>query len=72
MACFSQFMCLSDLHADGDYRLIMVDLKKLRRLRKINPQTTSAKALKDEGFTAEEVPATTTGGRGRTSGVRSR
>merc|ERR1719258_870086 len=26
MACFSQFMCLSDLHADGDYRLIMIDM----------------------------------------------
>merc|ERR1719199_674158 len=34
MACFSQFMCLSDLHADGDYRLIMVDLKKRIRIYK--------------------------------------
>ena len=40
-----------------EFLSIMVDLKKLRRLRKINPQTTSAKALKEEGFTAEEVPA---------------
>merc|ERR1719247_2313423 len=34
MASFSQFMCLSDLHADGDHRLIMVDLKKRIRIYK--------------------------------------
>jgi len=34
MSCFSSFMCLSDLHADGDHRLIMVDLKKRIRIYK--------------------------------------
>jgi len=34
MSCFSSFMCLADLHADGDHRLIMVDLKKRIRIYK--------------------------------------
>jgi Bardet-Biedl syndrome 1 protein len=34
MSAFSSFMCLSDLHADGDHRLIMVDLKKRIRIYK--------------------------------------
>merc|ERR1719453_1739277 len=38
-----------------EFLSIMVDLKKLRRLRKINPNTCSARGLKDEGFTAAEV-----------------
>lgn len=32
MSCFSSFMCLADLHAEGDHRLIMVDLKKRIRI----------------------------------------
>lgn len=34
MSAFSSFMCLADLHADGDHRLIMVDLKKRIRIYK--------------------------------------
>mmetsp|Transcript_53719 Transcript_53719/g.166806 ORF Transcript_53719/g.166806 Transcript_53719/m.166806 type:complete len:595 (+) Transcript_53719:121-1905(+) len=34
MSCFSSFMCLADLHAEGDHRLIMVDLKKRIRIYK--------------------------------------
>jgi len=34
MSCFSSFMCLADLHADGDHRLIMCDLKKRMRVYK--------------------------------------
>jgi Bardet-Biedl syndrome 1 protein len=34
MSAFSSFMCLADLHADGDHRLIMVDLKKRIRIFK--------------------------------------
>jgi len=34
MSCFSSFMCLADLHADGDHRLIMVDLKRRIRIYK--------------------------------------
>lgn len=34
MCCFSSFMCLSDLHAEGDNRLIMVDTKKRMRIYK--------------------------------------
>mmetsp|Transcript_23512 Transcript_23512/g.51569 ORF Transcript_23512/g.51569 Transcript_23512/m.51569 type:complete len:590 (+) Transcript_23512:193-1962(+) len=34
MCCFSPYMCLADLHADGDHRLIMVDLKKRMRIYK--------------------------------------
>lgn len=34
MSCFSSFMCLADLHAEGDHRLIMVDLKKRMRIYK--------------------------------------
>mmetsp|Transcript_80632 Transcript_80632/g.231512 ORF Transcript_80632/g.231512 Transcript_80632/m.231512 type:complete len:589 (-) Transcript_80632:49-1815(-) len=34
MCCFSSFMCLADLHAEGDHRLIMVDLKKRMRIYK--------------------------------------
>lgn len=34
MTCFSSFMSLSDLHADGDHRLIMVDLKRRIRIYK--------------------------------------
>merc|ERR1719380_592305 len=32
MSAFSQFLCLADLHADGEHRLIMVDLKKRIRI----------------------------------------
>jgi Ca2+-binding EF-hand superfamily protein len=38
-----------------EFLSIMVDLKKLRRQRKINPATTTAKELRAEGFTAAEV-----------------
>mmetsp|Transcript_89952 Transcript_89952/g.142135 ORF Transcript_89952/g.142135 Transcript_89952/m.142135 type:complete len:595 (-) Transcript_89952:174-1958(-) len=34
MSAYSSFMCLSDLQADGDHRLIMVDLKKRIRIYK--------------------------------------
>eukprot|EP00929_Paragymnodinium_shiwhaense_P120367 TRINITY_DN92299_c0_g1_i1.p1 TRINITY_DN92299_c0_g1~~TRINITY_DN92299_c0_g1_i1.p1 ORF type:complete len:598 (-),score=146.79 TRINITY_DN92299_c0_g1_i1:95-1888(-) len=34
ICCFSGFMCLADLHADGDHRLIMVDLKRRIRIYK--------------------------------------
>eukprot|EP00403_Amphidinium_massartii_P031176 CAMPEP_0178386438 /NCGR_PEP_ID=MMETSP0689_2-20121128/8560_1 /TAXON_ID=160604 /ORGANISM="Amphidinium massartii, Strain CS-259" /LENGTH=599 /DNA_ID=CAMNT_0020006775 /DNA_START=42 /DNA_END=1838 /DNA_ORIENTATION=- len=34
MTAYSPFMCLADLHADGDHRLIMVDLKKRIRIYK--------------------------------------
>eukprot|EP00747_Dinoflagellata_sp_TGD_P031850 gnl/TRDRNA2_/TRDRNA2_135582_c0_seq2.p1 gnl/TRDRNA2_/TRDRNA2_135582_c0~~gnl/TRDRNA2_/TRDRNA2_135582_c0_seq2.p1 ORF type:complete len:585 (+),score=116.91 gnl/TRDRNA2_/TRDRNA2_135582_c0_seq2:236-1990(+) len=34
MTAYSSFMCLADLHADGDHRLIMVDLKKRIRIYK--------------------------------------
>merc|ERR1719333_152670 len=34
MTCYSSFMCLADLHAEGDHRLIMVDLKKRIRIYK--------------------------------------
>mmetsp|Transcript_100526 Transcript_100526/g.260158 ORF Transcript_100526/g.260158 Transcript_100526/m.260158 type:complete len:591 (-) Transcript_100526:50-1822(-) len=34
MSCFSSFMCLADLHAEGDHRLIMCDLKKRMRIYK--------------------------------------
>lgn len=34
MSAFSSFMCLADLHADGDHRLIMTDLKKRIRIYK--------------------------------------
>mmetsp|Transcript_59051 Transcript_59051/g.104958 ORF Transcript_59051/g.104958 Transcript_59051/m.104958 type:complete len:600 (+) Transcript_59051:52-1851(+) len=34
LSCFSAFMCLSDLTADGDHRLIMVDMKKRIRIYK--------------------------------------
>lgn len=34
MSCYSSFMCLSDLNADGDHRLVMVDLKKRIRVYK--------------------------------------
>jgi Bardet-Biedl syndrome 1 protein len=34
MTCFSSFMCLADLHADGDHRLIMVDMKRRIRIYK--------------------------------------
>merc|ERR1719326_859344 len=34
MSAYSSFMCLADLHADGDHRLIMVDLKKRIRIYK--------------------------------------
>lgn len=34
MVCYSPFMCLADLHADGEHRLIMVDLKKRIRIYK--------------------------------------
>jgi len=34
MSCFSSFMCLADLHAEGDHRLILVDLKKRIRIYK--------------------------------------
>merc|ERR1719321_2013031 len=34
MSAFSSFMCLADLHADGDHRLIMVDLKRCIRIYK--------------------------------------
>lgn len=34
MSSYSQFMCLADLHADGDHRLIMCDLKKRIRIYK--------------------------------------
>lgn len=34
MICYSNFMCLADLHAEGDHRLIMVDLKKRIRIYK--------------------------------------
>merc|ERR1719247_4080575 len=34
MTAFSSFMCLADLHADGDHRLILVDLKKRIRIYK--------------------------------------
>mmetsp|Transcript_31269 Transcript_31269/g.57226 ORF Transcript_31269/g.57226 Transcript_31269/m.57226 type:complete len:599 (+) Transcript_31269:68-1864(+) len=34
MCAYSSLMCLADLHADGDHRLIMVDLKKRIRIYK--------------------------------------
>lgn len=34
MSCYSSFLCLADLVADGDHRLIMVDLKKRIRMYK--------------------------------------
>eukprot|EP00933_Yihiella_yeosuensis_P026875 TRINITY_DN20867_c0_g1_i1.p1 TRINITY_DN20867_c0_g1~~TRINITY_DN20867_c0_g1_i1.p1 ORF type:complete len:617 (-),score=119.82 TRINITY_DN20867_c0_g1_i1:152-1942(-) len=34
MSCYSSFICLSDLSADGDHRLIMVDMKKRIRVYK--------------------------------------
>jgi len=34
MSCFTSFMCLADMQADGDFRLIMVDLKKRIRMYK--------------------------------------
>ncbi|CAE8692133.1 unnamed protein product [Polarella glacialis] len=34
ISCYSSFICLSDLQADGDHRLIMVDLKKRIRIYK--------------------------------------
>lgn len=38
-----------------EFLSIMVDVKKLRRMRKINPYTTTARTLKEEGFSATEV-----------------
>jgi Bardet-Biedl syndrome 1 protein len=34
MVCYSQFMCLCDLHADGNNRLVLVDLEKRIRIYK--------------------------------------
>jgi Bardet-Biedl syndrome 1 protein len=34
MPCFSQFMAMADLHAEGDHRLVMVDLQKRIRIYK--------------------------------------
>ncbi|CAD7952783.1 unnamed protein product [Amoebophrya sp. A25] len=34
MVCFSPFMCLCDLHADGNHRLILVDMQKRIRIYK--------------------------------------
>ena len=34
MVCYSQFMCMCDLHADGNNRLILVDLEKSIRIYK--------------------------------------
>eukprot|EP00931_Biecheleriopsis_adriatica_P061013 TRINITY_DN36668_c0_g1_i1.p1 TRINITY_DN36668_c0_g1~~TRINITY_DN36668_c0_g1_i1.p1 ORF type:complete len:628 (-),score=111.66 TRINITY_DN36668_c0_g1_i1:84-1877(-) len=34
LSCYSSFICLSDLAADGDHRLIMVDMKKRIRIYK--------------------------------------
>merc|ERR1719379_1441559 len=38
-----------------EFLSIMVDVKKLRRMRKINPFTCTARGLKEEGFSAAEV-----------------
>ncbi|CEL99367.1 unnamed protein product [Vitrella brassicaformis CCMP3155] len=32
MVCFSQHMCVADLHGDGDHRLVLVDRKKRIRI----------------------------------------
>lgn len=34
MSCYSSFLCLADLVADGDHRLVMVDMKKRIRMYK--------------------------------------
>ncbi|CAE7590337.1 Bbs1 [Symbiodinium pilosum] len=34
MSCYSSFLCLADLAADGDHRLVMVDMKKRIRMYK--------------------------------------
>ncbi|CAJ1352811.1 unnamed protein product [Effrenium voratum] len=34
MSCYSSFLCLADLLADGDHRLVMVDMKKRIRMYK--------------------------------------
>ena len=53
---------LTKYDADGsgeidftEFLSMMVDLKKLRRARKINPSTYTVKQLKEMGFTASEV-----------------
>jgi len=38
-----------------EFASMMVDLRKLRRKRKINPDTTDALSLRHEGFSAQEV-----------------
>ena len=39
----------------NEFAAMMVDLKKVRRHRRINPGTHSAKELRQEGFSADEV-----------------
>jgi Ca2+-binding EF-hand superfamily protein len=55
-----QMLAKYDSDASGEldfseFAAMMVDLKKVRRMRRINPGTHSAKELRQEGFSADEV-----------------